>query len=214
MDAIPWAYFDKATNQYSGIFPDIVRELEVRTGYKIKMTLTPYARVNRELETGRQDCTILISEKNRSHIANIGELVFNIPMGVIARKNLSISDYQDLYKLKISVLRSLVITDEFAQDEKLNKEYDTGYSLGLRKLLHGRVDAIAGTIPTIKYLAKERGMSDLLGTPFLLSLEPIYLQCSKISLKKEKIKKLNFAMKQMRESMAINLIVERYWKLQ
>jgi polar amino acid transport system substrate-binding protein len=214
MDAVPWAYFDAKENRYSGIFPDLVREIEKHSGHDIKITLTSYARINRELETGRQDCTMLITEKKRGEITNLGELVFNIPMGVIPNKNTTLTRYEDLSGLTISVLRSLNITDKFTQDNELKKEFDTGYEIGLRKMLHGRLDAIAGTIPTIKYLAKEKGMGELLGKPLLLRFNPIYLQCSKKSKNKQLISDINSAMKSIRESQVLNDVVSKYWELQ
>jgi polar amino acid transport system substrate-binding protein len=214
MDAVPWAYFDAKEKRYSGIFPDLVRELEKHSGHKIKITLTSYARINRELETGRQDCTMLITEKERGEITDLGELAFNIPMGVIPIKDTKLTSYDDLNGLTISVLRSLNITDRFTQDDELKKEFDTGYEIGLRKMLHGRLDAIAGTIPTIKYLAKEKGMGELLGKPLLLSFNPIYLQCSKESKNKQLISDINSAMKSIRESQVLNEVVSKYWELQ
>ena len=213
MDAVPWAYFDETRGEYAGVFPDIVRELEKLSGHKIKITLTPYARINRELESGRQDCTILIKEKEREKISNVGELAFHIPMGVIAINGLQLENYNDLYDLNISVLRSLNITDKFTEDDKLKKEFDTGYEMGLRKVLHGRLNAIAGTIPTIEYLAKEKGMAEILGEPIVLSLKPIFLQCSKKSTNSVFIKDINLALKKIRENETLNDIVNKYWDL-
>ena len=59
MEVAPWAYRDVSGIGYSGIFPDLVREMERRTGYEIVITLTPYARIDRELESHRQDCTMI-----------------------------------------------------------------------------------------------------------------------------------------------------------
>ena len=213
MDAVPWAYFDEELGDYVGVFPDIVRELEKKSGHKIKITLSPYARINRELEVGRQDCTILIKEKKREEVATLGELAFHIPMGVIAIKSIQLENYNDLYKLDISVLRSLNIIDKFTEDKNLKKEFDTGYEIGLRKILHGRLNAIAGTIPTIEYLAKEKGMEDILGKPMVLNLKPIYLQCSKKSKNDVFINDLNLALKTIRENGVLNDVVTKYWDL-
>jgi polar amino acid transport system substrate-binding protein len=213
IDTVPWAYFDAEVGVYAGIFPDIVRELEKESGHKIKISLTPYARINRELESGRQDCTMLIAEKEREKVADLGELVFYMPMGIIAIKNSRLDSYDDLYKLKISVLRSLNITDQFTEDNDLKKEFDTGYEMGLRKVLHGRLNAIAGAIPTIKYLAKEKGMAEMLGEPMILSLKPIYLQCSKESKHSVFIKDINLSLKKIRENGVLNDVVSKYWDL-
>ncbi len=211
IDVVPWAYYDKQQGQYTGIFPDLVRELEKQTGYDIEITLTPYVRINRELEAGRQDCTMLITEKERAKITHLGELVFDMPFGVIPAKERNLVKYEDLYGLKISVLRSLNISERFTNDRDLQKEFDTGYKMGLNKIKHGRLDAIAGAIPTIQHLAKEEGISALLGKPLLLSAVPIYLQCSKKSTKTDLIKNINSAMKRIRESESLDKIVSKHW---
>lgn len=211
MDAVPWAYFDQKNGRYAGIFPDLVKEIEKHSGHQIKITLSPYARINRELESGRQDCTILISENNRQKITHLGELVFNIPMGVISSKKFKLNEYSDLHKIKISVLRSLDITEQFTSDERIAKEYDTAYEMGLRKILHGRVDAVAGTIPTIKYLIRKNDMEGVMGEPFVLGSKPIFLQCSILSKKSDYIKDVNFAIKEMRENGVVDSIVNKYY---
>ncbi len=211
IDVMPWAHYDEKTNSFVGIFPDLVRELSHRTGHDIKIKLTPYARVNRELETGRQDCTMLVREDRRSEITILGELVFDLPMGVIPVKRISLDTYDDLYGLKISVLRDLSITEEFTNDTKLLKQLDINYEMGLRKMLHGRLDAIAGAIPTIQSLARENGMNNLLGKPLELSLRPIYLQCSKNSKNLSYVEELNSAIRNIKESSVLTDIVNKYY---
>lgn len=210
LEVAPWAYTDKVSKEFVGIFPEIIKEIEDRTNYQVKITLTPYARIDRELETGRQDCTMLIKEPNRNQLVHLGELVFNHPMGVVPAKDISLSKYGDLYSLKISVLRALTITEEFSNDDKLKKEYDTDYQMGLRKIQHGRLDAIAGAIPTIQYLSKVHGVDHLLGEPLELSSEPIYLQCSKSSKKLEFMQKLNETIQSIKDDGTLDRILNKY----
>ena len=213
MGIVPWAYFDEKTQKYAGIFPDVVREIEKHTGHNIKITLSPYARINRELEAGRQDCTMLISQKDRSKVVVVGELVVNLPVGVIASKELELNDYNDLYEMKVSLLRGASISKRFNSDTELKKSFDTDYLISLRKILHGRLDAVAGAIPTIQTLAKENGLGDLLGEPLQLSLEPIYLQCSKGSENIKAISDVNMAVKSLRDSVVLDNIIDKYWNL-
>lgn len=208
----PWAHFNEDSKEYVGVFPDLVRELEKRIGEKIDITLTPYARINRELETGRQDCAILITEKDRGEITDLGALVFNMPLGVIPNQESTLTDYNDLYGLTISVLRSLDISPKFNNDDKLKKEFDTSYDAGLRKMSYGRLDAIAGAIPTIEYLAKSKGLDNVLGKPLLISLVPIYIQCSKKTSRTQEVQQLNAAMDSMRDESVVDDIVSMYWE--
>jgi len=198
LEVAPWAYHDKVSNKLKGIFPDLVREIDDRTLHTINMTLTPYARIDRELESGRQDCTMLIRGKERDRFVVLGELIFDHPMGVIPREDISLAKYEDLNQVSISVLRDLNITEKFDLDENMKKQYDTDYEMGLRKMNHKRLDAIAGAIPTIQYLAKVNSMEDMLGKPLVLSSEPVFFQCSKNSKKVSVVTELNLIIKNIK----------------
>ncbi len=210
LEVAPWAYPSPDGKEVLGIFPQIVHELEKLSGNVIEITLTPYARINRELESGRQDCTILISDQERENIAVRGEWVFDHPMGVVARKGIKIESYEDLYGIRISLLRGSFISPRFDVDKKLQKDFDTDYEISLRKLNFGRLDAIAGAIPTIQYLAKKNGIN-ILSEEFLeLRSEPIYLQCSKKSEKLSLMPSLNSAMKKIKNDGILHSILKSY----
>lgn len=207
IEIAPWAYKSEASGEYVGMFPQIIRELEKRTNREIKMTLSPYARINKELESGRQDCTILVSDEKRREITIKGEFLFGHPVGIIAKKGIYLGSYEDMSNLKITLLRGSSISERFDSDDNLKKEFDTDYLISLRKLQHDRVDAIAGAIPTIQYLAKNNSMADLLGEPLELNVEPIYLQCSKISEHINEMKELNDAIKSIKNDSTLNSII-------
>jgi polar amino acid transport system substrate-binding protein len=207
LEVAPWAYREEGSDNYQGIFPDLVKEIEKRTGHKIKITLAPYVRINRELEAARQDCTMLISDDEREKITIRGALIFNHPMGVVGRKSLSINSYEDLSGIKISLLRGSVISGRFDADENLKKDYDTDYKISLEKIKHGRLDAIAGAIPTIQYLANKSGYGDLLGKPFELAQEPIYLHCSKGSENVKYIDDINDAIEEIKNDSTLDFIL-------
>jgi polar amino acid transport system substrate-binding protein len=209
LEVAPWAYRDKGVNELKGVFPEIVREIEKQTGLKLKITLAPFgfSRIDRELESGRHDCTMIVGGKERKNIVVLGEKVLDLSVGVIATKNKRLLKYDDLHGLNVSVHKALSIVKGFSQDDLIKKEYDGSYDSGLRKILHRRVDAVAGVIPTIKYLADQKGMSHLLGPPLVLKSEPIYLQCSKNSKNLQYLDVLNEAIKKMKSNSMLDGII-------
>ncbi len=200
LEVAPWAYKNEGDSQYQGIFPELVDEIERLSGHKINVSLTPYARINRELESGRQDCTILVTDEERAKVVQIGELLFDHPVGVIAHHSVKLDNYDDLLGLRISLLRGSVISKRFNADENLKKEFDTDYVISLKKLQHRRLDAIAGALPTIQYLANQNDMAGLLGEPLQLSSEPIYFQCSKNSKQLQYMEDINAAIREIKET--------------
>ncbi|PWC45786.1 transporter substrate-binding domain-containing protein [Azospirillum sp. TSO22-1] len=208
LDVAPWASIDPASGQPVGVFPSVVREIARRSGHAITMSLQPFTRIDRELEAGTQDCTIIVWNDSRSSIVQRGELVSDHPMGVIARKGVTLKAYGDLKGLTISVLRGLSIEPRFDGDLGLAKDFDVDYGQGLAKMEHRRLDAIAGAVPTILYLAKQRGMSDMMGDVLSLGTIPLVLQCSKASPHLSLTPDLNRAIRDMRDDGTLQRILE------
>lgn len=70
-------YIDSDQESPIGFFPDLVKEIESITDHSIEITLVPFsfARINRELESGRQDCTIIIRQQERDELVVLGEFI-------------------------------------------------------------------------------------------------------------------------------------------
>jgi polar amino acid transport system substrate-binding protein len=211
IDVAPWASVDAKTGASVGVFPEVVREIERRTGHTIEMQFTPFARVDRELQSGRQDCTILVSGDKRAGFVEEGALVSYHPIGVIARKGVTLKTYADLKPLTISVLRGAAMTPEFEADDSLRKEFDTDYLIGLRKIEHGRLDAIAGAVPTIRYLASQEGNLAHLGDEIILANVPLVLQCSRKSTHLPLMPALNNAIEDMKLDGVLDKIKAKFY---
>lgn len=194
IEAAPWAHQPDAPE---GAFPQLVRELERRTGHTIQVSLQTFARVERDLETGEQDCTMLMWNDARSHVVERGESIYPMPFGIVARKGVRLESYEDLGGLTVSVVRGLAIHPRFDGDAALRKDFDKDYGAGVRKMVHGRVDAVAGALPTIAFLAAQQEMGDVLGDRLVLSTVPLALQCSRRSSNLDVMPQLNQAMRDM-----------------
>ncbi len=211
IDVAPWGTIDPQTEEAVGVFPEVVREIERRTGHRINMNFAPFARVDRELQSGNQDCTILVTGEKRSVFVEEGALVSYHPIGVIARKGVKLKTYDDLAPLTISVLRGAAMTPEFESDSSLNKEFDTDYLIGLRKIAHGRLDAIAGAVPTIRFLASQEGHAEHLGEELILADVPLVLQCAKKSSKLPYMSSLNDAVEAMKKDGTLDEIKDKFY---
>lgn len=212
IDVAPWASLDKATGKPKGVFPAVVDEIARRTQSDITYTLHPFSRIDRELETGGQDCTIIVWTDERARIVERGELVSNHPMGVIARKGVKVGKYEDLAGLTISTLRGLSIEPRFDADQGIHRDYDDDYAMGIRKIAHGRIDGIAGAIPTIQFQARELGLDASLGDVLPISTIPLVLQCSKTSPNIDFMPKLDQAIRDMRDDGTLQrILVENFF---
>lgn len=212
LEVAPWAYYDENTGLLEGVFPDVIEEFERRIGKNIKVSLSEYAftRINRELKSGRQDCTMIVAGARRDEFTLRGEKVFDLPIGIIARKEIKVDDPDDLKYLKTSLLSILSTRKDLLGAELLDRQIDPTYEAGIKKLKHGRVDAIAGAIPTIKYLAVKYEIDGLLGSPYILANQPIYLQCSKGSKHLKLFDKMSDSIRGMREDGTLKSIVKKH----
>lgn len=208
IDVAPWAAQDPQSQHKEGAFFDIIDELEQRTGYQIQTSVTPFARVDREMESGHHDCTILVP---RPHTLVVpGELVFNHALGAIARTEFPLNSYEDLRNLRISVLRGGSLNERFDTDDRLQKELDTDYIIGLRKMARGRIDAIVGAISTLQYMAEQEGILNQLGEPLVMEELALYLQCSKKSRHLQAMPALNEALIDMRRDGTLDAIKRQH----
>lgn len=197
IEAAPWASLD-AAGRPVGAFAAIIAELERRTGDRIVTTLHSFARIERELEAGSQDCTIILWNESRARIVEQGEAVYPMKFGVIARTEIPLATYDDLRPLTISVVRNLAIDPRFDSDATLQKDFDKDYVMGLQKIAHGRINAIAGALPTIRYIAESQGIAQHLGQHLAMTIIPLTLQCSKKSPNLAAMPRLNSAIRAMR----------------
>lgn len=197
IDAAPWAS-SQPSGAVMGAFPAIVAEMAKRTGLPISVATVPFARIDRELEAGTQDCTIILWNDARARIVARGEEVYVMSFGIVARKDVRLTAYDDLKPLTVSVVRNLAIDPRFDADDTIAKDFDKDYAMGLHKIAHRRLDAVAGAIPTIMYQARRDGLSDHLGDRLVLNRIPLVLQCSKRSPNFNQMDRLNEALRSMR----------------
>lgn len=207
--AAPWASMD-AAGQPAGAFPAIVREIARRSGHRIAISIHPFARIDRELETGAQDCTIILWSAARARMVERGEDVYLMTFGVIAGKGVKLASYDDLFPLTISVVRNLSIDPRFDRDTQLRKDLDKDYTIGLHKIAHRRLDAIAGAIPTILYQAKVEGLTDVLGERLVMNRIPLALQCASRSPNLHLMPELNAVIRRMRDDGSLGRILAEH----
>lgn len=209
IDVAPWAYTNPATGENEGAFVEIIKEVERRIQQPVNITITPFARVDRQLDSGEHDCTILVPLSEQQVIQ--GDIVSYHPIGFIARKGVQINHYDDIKDLRISVIRGAAISPAFDNDETLKKEFDTDYVMGLRKVARGRLDAIVGAIPTLQYLIEEENLQHQFEEPFAVTEIPLVFQCSRKSTNLDQMDKINAALLEIKSDGTLEKIRSRYY---
>src|SRR5690606_40387944 len=75
----------RSSDLNEGAFVEIIKEVERRIQQPINVTITPFARVDRQLDSGEHDCTILVPLSEKQIIQ--GDIVSYHPIGFIDRKS-------------------------------------------------------------------------------------------------------------------------------
>lgn len=210
IDAAPWASLD-GNGRPQGVFPALAAELERRTGHRLEIAIRPFPRIDRDLESGDQDCTVILWNDKRGRIVEKGEDVHPMSFGVIGRRGLRMAGYDSLRGLTVSVTRNLAIDPHFDADASLKKEIDKDYRTGLEKMARGRVDAIAGAIPTIRYIARQAGLGDVAGEALQLTTIPLALQCARSSRHLGLMGELDAAIRAMRADGTLPRIMAEHY---
>jgi polar amino acid transport system substrate-binding protein len=197
----PWAQRNPDPNAaapYTGIVVDFLDEFERRSGHTTRRVLTPYARVELDLENGGVDFSIMAWGDARARYANKGTCLVPLDFGVRARKGVSVQSYQDLYKIITSASRGLKIDPRFDQDPGARKDMVVDYTTGVRKTAAARdSDAVAGSLSTINYLIASLGLEESFGDTLVLNTTHLAVAYAKRSAQPELEAEVNAVFKAM-----------------
>ncbi len=178
----PWTLPDPANpGQFIGIVPDVMKALEKRTGHKIIGRMTPYGRVESDLQEGTIDFSFMAWGPQRAAYANKGVAAFPLQFGVWGIKGLPLKGYADLKGVKISVTRGLKVDPTFDQDGTLDKSMDLDYTTGVKKAAAGQVQAVAGSLSTIGHIIAGMGVREQFGDFLVLKTTDTTISWSKKS---------------------------------
>jgi polar amino acid transport system substrate-binding protein len=209
----PWAMEnpDRASkDKVVGIMPDLVKEMERRSGIAVQPQLTPYARVEKSLEEGTCDFALLAWADDRARYANKGTELLPVEFGVRAVKAASLKSYDDLKSLNVSVTRGLKVEPRFDTDPALKKELDLDYTTGIKKAVAGRVQGVAGSISAINKILRESKSADAFGDTLVLRTTPIAVHYSKKSAQPGAQAKVNEAFAAMVADGTVKKIVSKW----
>jgi polar amino acid transport system substrate-binding protein len=181
----PWAFTNPTPNTAEpnvGIVVDLVKEFERRSGHTAHQVLTPYARVEQDLENGDCDFSIMAWGPARARYANRGTAFVRLNFGVRALKGVSIKKYADLHNITTSATRGLKIDPVFDADTTLKKDFVVDYTMGVNKTaMHRDSQAVAGSLATINHIIHKLGLDSEFGDTIVLNTTYLTVAYSKKS---------------------------------
>lgn len=180
----PWGYYKThadGSQTLAGLWPPVAKELEKRTGVKIVTRLSPYARIQRNLQTGRSDLTVLILPPGAEKLVEPAGKVFEMALVVLSHKDRPITSLKQLAGKRVGVIRGLSSGAAFEQNPQIEKEAVRSYQILVEMFLQGRLDYIAGANLSLGYHLKQAQAMDKIAPPLVLGRSEVWLMFSKKS---------------------------------
>ncbi|MDC8773541.1 substrate-binding periplasmic protein [Roseateles albus] len=170
----PWAYRVSkvgTTELYAGVLIEYIREFERRSGHKVIVTLTPYARVELNLKTGATDFSLMVWSNMRAAYARRGTNIMPLRFGVRLVKGAAARTHEDLHGLRMGVPRGLKLGERFDADPLIEKQMTLDYTQAIRMAVKGHgVSGVVGSLSTIDYLIRKLHFENFFGDELYLNV--------------------------------------------
>lgn len=215
----PWQPYWGEELPNNGILGEIVNAAYARKGYKTHNYVIPWARVLREVETGRLDATVCAyytDERAKKYLFSepvmiTGRLAFYKRKGeTVIWKFL-----EDLKPYRIGILRDSAYSEEFDKANFLNKEPVSNEVQNLKKLLAKRIDltpmdpAVANYLID-RHLPEQKNKFESL-LPLLREGQKVFLMFSReIPDVRKKIQMINEGLSEIRQDGTYRKILSKY----
>jgi len=212
----PWAKQNpdaglRASEPVVGIIPDLLREFERRSGHTTRQSLTPYARVERDLQQGEIDFSIMAWSDTRSSYAKRGTALVALEFGVMARQGISIKRYDDLKNIVTAAPRGLKVDPRFDSDTAVPKELVRDYTQAIRMAVADRkAKAVAGGLASLNHLIQQFGLAGEFGDVLVLNTSYLTVAFSKQSKQLTSEAQVNAVFKAMVDDGTAKRIFERW----
>lgn len=184
MEQVPYGFKNELGTE-TGVLFDIALELQQASQSVPSLALTqpyiiPTKRIISQLNQAHPVCTLVAeSPIIADHFDLIEPIGFQLKAGILPAAGITLTDYQSLNDKSIAVPLGIMFDRRFHDDDDLNKVSVREYYNGIKMLAAGRVDSVAGAIPSLYYNAK---MLDIpaatFGEPLLFVDFGLFLVCN------------------------------------
>ncbi|NRA17186.1 MAG: ABC transporter substrate-binding protein [Oceanospirillaceae bacterium] len=213
MEQVPYG-FENEEGKKTGILLDVLNEIRDVSGIGLPVKILPLKRLLLTLHRDMKSCTLVIDSPviidNFDLVEPIG---YELTAGILPLAGVKLNDYSDLKGKLIAVPLGIQFDEKFHADNSLNKLSTQQYINAIKMMKARYVDAVAGAIPILKYIALQEGLHDqFFNRPLILVEKNMYLVCSFNLTTDERIK-LQQAVIGLRSSGKTQQIFDSYLSL-
>ena len=204
-------YGINSNGKLSGIYYELANKIVTDAGYISQNTVTPYARIIRELKLGKTDMTIMF---RYPELEDYVEYVAPLPplkTVVIGLKGTHFLDSKDLNGKKLVYLRGAKFSDEIDNNDAIIKYQTTDFLQGIKMLLAGRADAIIGPLdPILSAALQIKGPEIQFGEPLVVDQRTPWIQVSNKNKLNIDINKLKESFLELQKQDMLNTLRAKY----
>lgn len=206
--------FENADGQLTGALYDLLVEIRITSGLGSPVEIQPTKRLLATMIRGQKNCTILVDSPEVVESLDVIEPIgYKLSAGILPIAGIKLKDYSDLKDKKIAVPLGIIFDNRFHSDTTLNKVSTPLYINGIKLMKLERVDAVAGAISVLKFIATQEGLSEhFFDDPLIFIESDLHLVCS-FKLSKNERKKLQQAVIELRSSGKAKEIFNSYFSL-
>ena len=213
MDQMPYGY-SSDNGESTGVFYDILNEIVSVAGINSENIITPSKRIYNLINSNTKICTLAADTPLlMTKLDNIEPINYSLQAGILPKANIQLSDYSSLKDITIAVPLGINVDDKFYHDKNLTKVFPSQYANAMKMLKIGRVDAVAGAISTLRFIAKREGIKGKqLSNPLIFSQYNVHLFCSN-NISKLTRNKLKQAVITLKNEGRITKILNQYFNI-
>jgi polar amino acid transport system substrate-binding protein len=204
----------------SGIDVEIVQEIARRLHLKVEYIRCTWVRCLELMNDGQADLLSSAYKKpDREAYMQYFDQPFleELPIAFyyLKEKHYSVNNYEDIYQFtKLGVLNGASYFERFDQDARVKKFEVTSQDQLFPMLLAGRLDAIAGYLPTENYRIIEQGIGSRIERSTYEYHEKalVYMTISKKSFLSGRLKEINQINQQLLDEGFIARVINAYYE--
>ncbi len=180
LEQVPYGFNDE-NGKTTGLLFEMMNEIILESGLSAAHNTLPPNRLFNELNKTNQACSLLAGTSFiKEQFDLIESIGIRLSAGILPKSGIKLTSYESLQNISIAVPLGIHFHERFDNDESLNKMYPAKYLNAINMIKHNHVDAAAGAISSLLYIAKKEGMSKSdFGKPLNLVGFDIFLTCSR-----------------------------------
>ncbi len=198
----------------TGLYVDIFNEIAKRVDWKVRYVEAPFRRILRMMEEGKIDVMLgPLKMDEREEIMAFVAPVFppERKLFFYHREENRVTEYDDLYGMKIGVLAGASYFEKFDTAEELAKEPIARYESLMRMLEMGRVDVVIAPELVGRYTVNHLGINAA-ESPYQVPGEHSYIAISRNSPVLSRRDQVTETFEQIREDGTYDKLVSGYRK--